>query len=211
MEAPDFLKPLIESLPPEIQSFVNAGGWLIPIVLAALILLGWMWLRVRRMFSRRGQRVQEPDLVEDLGSYPLPPALWGTKRLTLHGLPVRVRLIVAAPLGHEGGYVHPDQIEQMLDLFVPGLGHFIHADQPRVRVWPTQLSYQGFAAAFRRCTLRPDPDSQISRWVMLMGRGLINRRPVALGFALRADQDNTLGRVVLEQPHEWMQALRIVE
>ena len=210
MEAPPFLKPIIQSLPPEIQPFVDAGGWLIPFVLITLLVFLFAISSFRRMLARKGPRTREPDLTEDLGSYPLAPALWGTRRLTVHGLPVRIRLVVAAPLGHEGGYVGAEQIEQFLDFVVPGLGAFIHADRPRVRVWPTQLSYQGFAAAFRRNAVRPDSEKQISRWVLLMGKGLINRRPVAIGFALLADQDNTLGRVVLEHPHDWMQVVRIV-
>jgi hypothetical protein len=210
MEAPEFLEPIIDSLPPEIQPFVKAGGWLIPLGLIALIVLAIFVSALRRTFARRRPALRESDLTEHLGDYPLAPALWGNRRLALHGLPVRLRLIVAAPLGHEGGYVHAEQVEQMLDLVFPGLGPFVRADQPRVRVWPTQLSFQGFTASFRRHTVRPDAERQLSRWVLLMGKGLINRRPVAIGFALLADSDNTLGWITLEQPHEWMQALRVV-
>jgi hypothetical protein len=209
MEAPSFLKPLIESLPPDWQPFVNAGGWLIPCALVGFIILLFVWSKVRGLFRGRRPAARRSDLTEELGSYLPPPALWGTRRLTVHGMPVRIRLIVAAPLGHEGGYVHEGQIEQLLDMIVPGMGSFVRADQPCIRVWATQLSYEGFTASFRRHAVRPDGDRQISRWVMLMGKALINRRPVALGFALLADQENTLNRVILDQPHEWMQAVRV--
>jgi len=45
--------------------------------------------------------------------------------------------------------------------------------------------------------------------VLLMGRVFIENRPIGLGLALLTSQENTLGRIVLEQPHDWMQALRI--
>jgi hypothetical protein len=129
--------------------------------------------------------------------------------LTVHGLAARVRLIVAAPLGYEASAVMPNEIEALVNYVVPGLGHMVRADKPRIRVWETQLSYQGFTAAFRRHTLVPDMDHQVSRWVLVMGKTLIDRKPYALGLALLADQDNTLNRITLEQPHQWMEALRV--
>jgi hypothetical protein len=209
MNPPSVLEPLIEPLPPEVQAFLRAGGWLIGAgVLALLVVLVLLGL-VRRLFRRRGPTpLAESGLLEDLATYPNPPALWGQRRLTLHGLPVRVRLVVAAPLGYEAGEVRPDQIEGVLDQVMPGLGQIIKSDKPRVRVWPTQLSYQGFIAAFRRNTQLPGGGGPVSRWVLLMGKGLIDRRPVALGLAFLADQDNTLARVTLEHPHQWMEVLR---
>ena len=69
--------------------------------------------------------------------------------------------------------------------------------------------HQGFAAAFRRFTQRPDPENQVSRWVLVMGKALIGQRPIAIGLACLADRDNTLNRVVIEQPHQWMEVVRI--
>jgi hypothetical protein len=210
MQSPDFLKPLIDLLPPDARPFFTNGGWLIPFAVIGFIFLLIAWSLLKRLFAKRRAVSTEMDLTEDLGAYPIPPALWGTRRLTLHGLPVRIRLVVAAPLGHEGRYVHADQMERLLDQIVPGLSHFLNADKPRVVVWPTQLSAQGFAAAFRRNAQRPDPDKPLSRWVLVMGRGLVDRRPLVFGFAMLADKDNTLGRVELQHPHQWMEVLRLV-
>jgi hypothetical protein len=210
MPPPDALKPLIDLTPPEVQNFLNAGGWLIGVALLILLALVIMASVVRSLFGRRRKPVHaEADLTENLATYPPPPALWGGKRLTVYDLPVRVRLVVAAPLGTEAGAIALEHIEPLLDQVVPGLSTFIKSDKPRLRAWPTQLSYLGFGAAFRRHTLRPDPDSQVSRWVLVMGKALIGQRPIAIGLACLADRDNTLNRVVIEQPHQWMEVVRI--
>jgi hypothetical protein len=207
MEPPSFLQPIIEALPPDVQRFLNAGGWVVVAVLLGLIVLLLFGALVRRLFRGRAKPPPElPTLTEDLSTYPPPPPLWGNQRLTVYGLPVRVRLVVAAPLGYEAGEIHAEAI---LNQVVPGLGQAVRTDKPRIRIWPTQFSYPGFVAAFRRHTLTPDPDAAVTRWVLLMGKALVNRRPLAVGLALLADQESTLGRVTLEHPHQWMEALRV--
>ncbi len=210
MEPPAPLKPLIDSLPQGAQEFMNSGGWLLVAGVVALIALLVLWLLLRGLLGKgkRRRRVADATLTEDLSTYPPPPALWGDQRLTVYDLPVRLRLVVAAPLGLEGGEVWENQIEWLLDQAAPGLGAMVRADRPRVRVWPAQMSKEGFAAAFRRHTLLPD-DRVPSRWVLLTGRALIARRPVALGLVFLANQDNTLGRITLDQPHEWMTVVRV--
>ena len=42
------------------------------------------------------------------------------------------------------------QAEGLLDLVMRGLGDVAKADQPRVKVWPSQLSNKGFAPTFAR-------------------------------------------------------------
>jgi hypothetical protein len=211
MEAPDFLRPLLEQLPPDVQTFLNSGGWLLAVAVVVLALLLLVAVALRRLLARVRRRApaEQPPVAEDLASYPTPPALWGPRRLTLYGLPVRLRLVVVAPLGLEAGHIVPEDVEGLLDRVVPGLGPCIRADRPRVRLWPTQLSYQGFTAAFRLLTLVPQTEREPSRWALLMGRVLIARRPIVLGLALLGDQEHTFGAIALEHPHQWMQALRI--
>ena len=91
---------------------------------------------------------------------------------------------------------------------LPGLGAICERDRPRIRVWPQQLSQQGFVAAFHRCTPRHEPNGEPSRWVLIAGRALVGRQPVLLGLGLWADEPNTVGRVNLE-PHQWLDVLRL--
>jgi hypothetical protein len=128
--------------------------------------------------------------------------------LVLYGLPVRVRLVVVAPLGLDAGSVAPQEAPHLLDLAVPGLSQRLQLDQPRVRLWPMQLSHQGFVAGFRRNSQLPDGEDRVRRWVLVMGKVLRNGSPIAVGLALQSTEPNTLGPVVLNYPHQWMEVLR---
>ncbi len=205
MEAPSFLKPLIDPLPEGVRDFMSGGGWLLVVGVVLLIVVLIIWSAFR---GKKKEKPVGPDLDEDLSAYPPPPAVRGP-RLRVHDLPARLRLVTIAPLGLEGGTIRAEEVEGLLDRVVPGLGACARADKPRVRVWPMQLSPQGFAAAFQRHTFVPGPERGPSRWVLLIGRAIIDRRPVGLGLALLADQETTLGKLVLEHPHQWAQVARV--
>ena len=127
--------------------------------------------------------------------------------LSVYHVPVRLRLVVVAPAGKEAD-LDATAAEKLLEGVIPGLGSVVARDRPRIRLWPPQLSHQGFNATFHRCTPKPEPEGQPSRWVLLAGRALAGRQPVLLGLALWAEEPNTLGRMNLE-PHQWLDVLRL--
>ena len=162
-----------------------------------------------KLFRRRSTPVAEVELTEELGQLPpAPPLAEGALPLQCHGLKCRIRLLVVAPLGTDAGSVAIEDVIPLLESAMPGLGAIARRDQPRIRLWPTQLSTQGFTAAFRRHAQLPDPEATIKPWILVMGRVLRLRRPFALGMALLADRDHTLGPIQLDKPHEWMEVIR---
>lgn len=209
MPPPEFLQPLIDLCPPEAQAFLNAGGWLAVLGGAGLILLLLLAALLRRAVRRKQmKRKKASPLREAPAEYPPPPA---TPRpvLTFRNLPVRLRLIVLAPLGHGAGGIDIEEVEALLDALTPGLGGCVRQDRPRVRIWPTQLSAAGFAAAFRRETELPGAEHDPSHWVLLAGRALVQRRPIVLGLALWSAVETTLGTMTLDEPHEWPRVLMV--
>ena len=150
----------------------------------------------------------EKGLREDLSAYPPPPAAAGPRRLTANGLPVRVRLVVVAPVGRQQTAIMPDDVPELLDDVVRGLGGFVTADRPRIKVWPPQLSVAGFAPTFHRLVEAPDAGAKASRWVKLGGPARTGKRPVLLGLALLADEPCKLGDVHVETT-EWHELLRV--
>src|SRR4051794_22262708 len=68
------------------------------VVLALLLIVVASSLMVRRRRTRRVRSAPLPTLDEDLSAYP-PPGKAGSQRLTVRGVPVRLRLVVLAPLG----------------------------------------------------------------------------------------------------------------
>ena len=53
------------------------------------------------------------------------------------------RWTVIAPAGKESE-VEDVKVEGYLERMLPGLAEVFKADKPRVRIWPMQLSYNGF-------------------------------------------------------------------
>lgn len=201
------LAPLINLLPPEARAYWRAllAGAALVALLVALALCRWLF---RALFGRR-RRVREMDLGprENLSDDPIPLEPAGRRRLTVEGLPVRLRLVVVAPLGKQAA-VQEDEIAALLDQVLWGLGTIFQRDRPRVRLWPAQLSGHGFVASFQRCMQKPEAEGQPSRWILIAGQTPARPQPLLLGLALWGDVVNRIGRMNLE-PGQWASVLRI--
>jgi hypothetical protein len=205
------LRPLTDLLPAGVRDFLDAGGWWLVLALAAILLASLVALAGRNLRRRRLRGVQLTDLDakyrEDLATLTpanLPPA---KRRLTLYHLPVRLRLVVVAPAGTEQA-VDRATVGQLLDRAVPGLEAIALDDQACIRLWPAQLSQQGFGHTFQRRVSRPEAEDEPSHWALVSGPVQLGRQTILLGLALWTRQPTTLRQVTLE-PHQWLDALRI--
>lgn len=194
---------LADVLPPPGQPLIGnnivfyaaAGG----AVLLLLLLILWL---------RRGRRPTldpQAGLIENLADYP--PAGPGPQRLFLHGQPLRLRLVVLAPMGKRA-LPADGAVEPLLDLVLRGLGDIARQDRPRLRVWPAQLSHQGFAPTFFRLTHRPEPAGKPSPWILAAGPVRAGGQQFLLGLALCADTATDLGNLTL-QANQWNEVFRI--
>jgi hypothetical protein len=206
----DFADPVVKLLPPEVGEFLDAGGWWLVLAVAVLLVVvpaGYAFRGVwRALFRGRKKDDWDADAVLDLTEAPLPVGPPGAYRLNVYHVSVRLRLVVMAPLGKHAD-VDATAVERLLDLVVPGLGNLAREDKPMVRVWPVQLSQQGFLASFHRRTRKREAEGMPSRWVLLAGRAQAGLLPVCLGLGLWADDPNAIGRLNLE-PHQWLDLLR---
>jgi hypothetical protein len=197
-------------LPPEAHKFLDQGGWWLVAavgVLAALAFLVALANRLRRRSAAQRDALWERGLRENLAEYPPPPGKPGSSRLLVVGVPARLRLVVLAPVG-KLAQVNPDTAGPLLDHVVHALGKIAQQDKPRIRVWPPQLSQHGFAVTFHRLTQKPEPDGQLSRWVLLAGQARVGVYHILLGLALLTDEKTSVGRRTL-RPEQWTEVLRI--
>jgi hypothetical protein len=206
-ESPSELLDRLQTYLPEgvpAWAVVAAAGLLVLLLLLLLLRkLG------RALFGRRKtEDAWDRELAIDLDECPLPAGPPGERRLTLYHQPVRLRLVVVAPVGRDGD-VGATAVERLLDKVIPGLGAAAQADRPQVRVWPAQVSQHGFTAAFHRHTRKAARRAELSRWVLVAGRAQAGRQPVMMGLGLWADEPNTIDRLTLE-PHQWLDVLRVV-
>ena len=152
------MSPWFADVPAPAQGFMRSldthtmllfGG-----VAAGVLLLAILLVALRR----RGKKPVnlEGGLGEDLSQYPPAPDDAGPRRLAVHGRPVRLRLVVVAPAGKQA-FAGDGEVESLLDGVLRGLGQVARQDRPRIRIWPPQLSQQGFAPTFFRLMRCPDP------------------------------------------------------
>jgi hypothetical protein len=199
------------NLLPEARGFLEGGGWLAILGVGGLLILLVLWLLLRGLLGggsrRKAQATPRPASAEDLEAIPPPPPHSGDMRVTVEGLPMRIRLVVVAPAG-TAYTIEPDAIPDILDQVVPGLGEAVKRDAPQTRIWPGQLSYEGFANTFHRSTPISEGEKKPSRWVVLAGRADLEERKVLVGLALQAVTPNSVGRRTLKG-HEWATILRV--
>ena len=160
------------------------------------------------LFLRRGRRPPmdaEGGLVEKLVEYPPPGP--GPSRLFLHGQPVRVRLVVMAPMGKRS-LPSDGAVEPALERVVRGLGNIVRQDRPRVRAWPAQLSQHGFAPTFFRLTHRPEPAGKPSPWLLAAGPVRADGQQFLLGLALFADVPTADNNLILDAT-QWSEWFRV--
>ena len=185
--------PLIDN---NIVFYIVVAGILLLLMLPMIL-----WLR-----RRRSPPVDpEAALIENLGDYP--PAGPGPKRLLLYGQPLRLRLVVLAPMGKRA-LPADGAMEPLLDRVVPGLGDIARQDRPSIRVWPSQLSQQGFPPTFFRLTHRPEQAGKPSPWILAAGPVRAGGQQFLLGLALYADAPTEQGNLAL-QVNQWSQVFRV--
>lgn len=206
------LAPLTDWMPASVRNRLDVEVWWLIFLTAGLLLLLILGLLLRRLMRSLFQRRRPPpdwerNLRENLDSCPLPTRPPGDRVLYVYHLPVRLRLVIVAAPGKEMD-LDATAVEKLLERILPGLGTMAERDRPRIRVWPPQLSQQGFVSAFHRCTPKREPDGEPSRWVFVAGRALLGRQTVLLGLGLWSDEPSTIGRVHLE-PHQWLDVLRL--
>jgi hypothetical protein len=194
---------LLADDPPTVDSLLNNpllryGAIAVGVLVVLLIIL--VALR------RKPDKGHDPEagMQEDLAAFPEPPPA-GKRQVTFQGQPMRVRLVVVAPVGKQ---TEEGDMVPVLDKVVRGLGTTAALDQPEVRNWPLGLSKAGFQPMFFRRVRRPGPRGAPSNWVLLAGEARAGARLVLLGLALWSEEPTTIGNVPVGQD-EWNELLRV--
>ena len=128
--------------------------------------------------------------------------------LKVHNLPVRLGVVVLAPLGRID-VPDDEELPSILDGLVPGLGKYITRDKPIIRTWPNQVSVGGFANNLALHMQVGGQDLTETPWCLVAGK---TKRPDGLllvTLALAAETVNRLGVVRLEDESQWMQAIQV--
>jgi hypothetical protein len=177
------------------------------VLIGCAIVLGL--IRHVARWARRPERavLLNESLLLDLSE--LPTTEPGLPRVTVYHIPVRLAVVVIAPLGRESDPPKHSEVPLLLDQIVPGLASALSRDQTIVRIWPRQLSATGFAPSLMRHVRLPSDRGRSSPWCLVSGRTTFNNASYSIGLALCAATPNNLGLVVVESEHEWLDVLRV--
>jgi len=184
--------------------------WVVPaaVALAAFVAVSIafrMWLAARRRRPKGAPISLEID-VNDLGNAG-PPA--GGPALSVHHVPVRMALLVLAPVGRGRELPRADELPHLLDNAVPGLGQLLVAHGTRIKLWPPQLSTQGFIAALFANVKLPGDRGKGTPWCTVVGKFTARERGYLAGLILCAAAPNSLGQVTLQRDTDWLDVLQV--
>ena len=187
--------------------FNTQSGRLVGVALLVFIVLVFLTRRVVKLFRKPKEiSLVDPLRVVDLSAEPL-----GKNERTdlkVHNLPARLGVVVLAPLGRLD-LPDDEEIPNILDGLVPGLGKFVADDTPIVRTWPNQVSVGGFANNLALHMQVGGKDLTETPWCLVAGK---TKRPDGLllvTLALAAEASNRLGVVRLDDESQWMQAIQV--
>jgi hypothetical protein len=179
---------------------------LVLVLLAATIIVAYVWLRRRR---RRPRTAPPPEII-DLADWPIEPLPDGESPvLECFNLPMRLVVLVLAPLGRGRELPAEGSIVRLSEMLLPGLPEVLRLHNTRVITWPAQLSSQGFSHAFFGRVRLPGDHGRGTPWCSLAGKLNVDGQMVMVGMALHAESANRLSKVVVESEFEWLKLIAL--
>lgn len=129
-------------------------------------------------------------------------------RLQFYNLPVRLVVIVLAPVGRGNALPSRDRLLEIIDQIVPGLKMVAAAHGTTIKLWPPQLSTPGFSQALFSEIRLPGNRGKGTPWSAVAGRFSADGKAYLAGMAVRAATANNLSQVTLSSETEWLEVLR---
>lgn len=213
------LAPVVNRLPQPVQDFLARGGWWVVFGVLGLGTLLWLRSLVRRLVGatkhrgkkkKRGMKKVGYSLREDLRQLGESFTEEGDKRITVKGVPARLRLVVLSLGSRHAGELSEEMSDRVLDWIKPGLSEATATDYPRVRVWPPFYSHDGFATAFAANVVIPESKGTKSRWVLVSGQVTMGKSTLHVGLGLYADEANTLRNLTVKR-EKWAGVIGVTE
>lgn len=194
---------------------ITSGFPIVPWLIGGLVFASVLALLVFALFvSRRVRPVanvadNEPHVdigrLSDQSPHGLAP------RLTLYHQPVRLALVVIAPVGRDKQLPRPAEMPSVVEALMPGLFAVMSAHQPEYQPWPAQLSVAGFGGFFSHCVPLPGRHGKGTPWSSVVGPFEYNGDRYLAGIVVRSASDNSIGELSVEHPGQWLDIFRIVE
>lgn len=176
----------------------------------ALCLGAMLWLLSRLLRKRPAAPPDRRDeLAIDVAALPVAPPPQEGPQLEFYGTPVRLAVLVLAPVGRGGEIPAPADLPLTLESLLPGLQEIVFRHQPQVVLWPNQLSSQGFLQAFFNLAALPGDHGKGTPWCSVAGKFEGGGQQYLAGLICCASGPNSLGEMTVEHPGQWLSVLRV--
>ena len=191
---------------------INEPLWqLVAAAVALLVLLVILVVVLWRVFRRRETIVIPPPV--DLGIDVTQLSQEGTTdsavQVEIYGTPVRVAVIVLAPVGRDGVVPASDEFLTIIEQLVPNFAEIVKRDRPLIRAWSGQLSSQGFASTFFNSVPLPGERGKGSPWCSLVGKFTAKKQQFLAGIVCCASGENALSQYTIQHEGQWNDILRV--
>lgn len=185
-------------------------GLTLAVVAGAVVVLWLAFLGIRRWRRGRQPAADQKNLVAidvaDLATHG-PPSRGA--QLTCYGEPIRLAVLVIAPVGRDTALPPNDDLPGLVEEIVPGMMQIVIRDQPQFHRWPPQLSVHGFVQAFFSRVPLPGSRGKGTPWCSVVGRCEHDGEGFLLGLVLCASRPIHLGQIEIESAGKWLDVLRI--
>ncbi len=152
----------------------------------------------------------EPDLSLDVRQLPQtgPPANVPTT-LQIYGTSVRLAAVIVAPAGRQATVPAVTMVPAILDIAVPGLSELIPHHHPVLRLWPSQLSTQGFTHKFFNQVPLPGDKGRGTVWCSVAGKVQAGEQAMLIGLVACSAAANNLTQIVIQHEGQWLDVVRV--
>ena len=179
-------------------------------VLLFIVALGVivLWFVFRRKPARLPAPPPDPPI--NVATLDASGAPADVTQLEYYGCPVRLAVLVVAPVGRAGSIPEKELLPELFEQFVPQFLQVVAAHQPQLQFWPPQISSAGFANSFFGKVALPGDRGKGTPWCALAGRFTAMGGHYLAGIVCCGDEGATgLGQLVIEQEGQWRDVLRV--
>jgi len=192
--------------PPFFWFVILAVGAVFLLIMLALIVIV-LWFAFRRKPAPPPAKPLDRSI--DVSALDASGAPADVPQLEYYGCPVRLAILILAPVGRDGSIPEKEQLPELFEQFVPHFLQVVAAHQPLLHFWPAQISTVGFTNSFFSNVPLPSDRGKGTPWCGMAGRFTALGGHYLAGIVCCGDEATGLGQMVIEQEGQWRDVLRV--
>ena len=176
-------------------------------VLLALIVFVFLFIKLGK--RKKPAESDEDALKINVGTLSTDAPPTDGAQLEIYNVPMRLVLLVIAPVGREGKIPSNEQLPTVVDAIIPNLMEVMKTHRPEFRRWPWQISSQGFSQAFFTNVPLPGDHGKNTPWSSLAGRFDTPNGPFLAGLVCVSATTNAIGQTAINRSGQWLDVARV--